>query len=163
MNNRIEYWRVDHHPDLTETGCRTQRTYIKTIWVGFESQQAYVKDIIEDYCYKTWGDKVAYVQGVAPTLNWIVIESTENDFVSAPPIRRGDYLGKTEQLILKIGDHGKIESLPYVTVDPEYATYLRLKEKFANADGWYGVIENVRVEIINGAPAIILSSATQNE
>ena len=31
------------------------------------------------------------------------------------------------------------------------------------ADCWYGVIENVRVEIINGAPAIILSSATQNE
>ena len=31
------------------------------------------------------------------------------------------------------------------------------------SDGWYGVIENVRVEIINGAPAIILSSATQNE
>lgn len=31
------------------------------------------------------------------------------------------------------------------------------------ADAWYELIGNVRVEIINGAPAIILSSATQNE
>lgn len=120
--NRIEYWRVDHHPDLTETGSRTQRTYIKTIWDGFESHQAYVINIIEDYCYKRWGNKIVYVQGVAPTPNWIVRESTEKDFISAYPIKWGGYPGKTEQLILKIGDHGKIESLPYTTIDSEYQT-----------------------------------------
>lgn len=97
------FWVINHNADLTETGCTQQRTYLKTDWEGFESQRTLELEIVSDWCYVRFGPKVAYVQGVAPTLSWIVSESNENEFVSAKSVMYGIYKIPTKKVVLGIG------------------------------------------------------------
>jgi hypothetical protein len=106
-----KYWIVNHDADTTETGLLMHRTYIKTIWQGFPAQQHSEEDILADFCYHRFGNKTAYVQGVAPCSNWRISPSTEDEYKLSKPIMWGGMPTKTMQLILGIGDHGKVEIL----------------------------------------------------
>jgi len=109
-----KYWVVTHNADTTETGLPTRKTYIKTIWQGFEAQQSSEMDILSDFCFNRFGNKTAYVQGVAPCPNWTIHQSNEHQFNESMPIMWGGMSTKTMQLILGIGDHGKVSVLSEV-------------------------------------------------
>jgi hypothetical protein len=100
-----KYWQVMHTPDTTETGFCMCKTYIKTEWKGFPAQQYQEKEIVEDFCYKKFGSKVAYVQGVAPTLAWCVTQISESDYDTGEPFTRWGYSSK--KIVLEIGYRGQ--------------------------------------------------------
>jgi hypothetical protein len=106
MNN-VKYWVIHHDADLTETGCSMCRTYVKSNWVGFPAQRTLEQEILEDFCYKRFGNKVAYVQGVAATLSWRVDEIVKEVYDKANPVRWGGYNTKTMKLELDIGNRGQ--------------------------------------------------------
>lgn len=101
--NKERYWVVNHNADLTETGAHMNKTYIKTKWEGFPAQQAAEREILEDFCFKRFGSKVVYVQGVAATVGWVIYESTVEEFEAARPIKWGGWATDTFKLILGIG------------------------------------------------------------
>ncbi len=101
-----KYWEVTHNADCTETGFPMRKTYIKTIWKGSPAQQFAELEILETFCFERFGDKVVFVQGVAPTPNWKVWESSKVEFENAKPILWGGYPTKTIRLELGIG-HNK--------------------------------------------------------
>lgn len=103
-----KYWLVTHNADTTETGLPMNKTYIKTTWEGFPAQQSAEREILETLCFNRFGDKVEYVQGVAPTPNWTLHESKKDIFEEARPIMWGGYPTKTVRLEIGIGDHGKV-------------------------------------------------------
>lgn len=112
-----QYWIVNHDADTTETGFPTKRTYVKTIWQGFPAQQFAELEIVEDFCFKRFGAKVAYVQGVAPTPNWTVKICTEQEFETARPIIWGGIPTPTVRLVLGIGKNEKTTILEELLVD----------------------------------------------
>jgi len=107
MSNQ-RYWLVMHNADTTETGLPMNKTYVKTTWEGFPTQQFAEREILETFLFSRFGDRVAYVQGVAPTPNWALHESNKEVFEEAQPIVWGGYPTKTVRLELGIGDHGKV-------------------------------------------------------
>ena len=106
-----KYWRISHNADTTETGLPMHRTYVKTVWQGFPAQQSSEMDILSDFCTSRFGNKTAYVQGVAPCPNWRVDMITEDEFEKAVPITWGGYKTKTVKIVLGIGDRGAIRVL----------------------------------------------------
>jgi hypothetical protein len=61
---KTKAYKVHYGPDLTETGMRLKEGYIvvQADW----SHELWV----EDWLYKKFGNRIAFVQGVAPTENW---------------------------------------------------------------------------------------------
>jgi len=106
-----KYWVVSHNADTTETGLPMRKTYIRTVWQGFPAQQSCEEGILEDFCFKRFGDKITYVQGVAPCPNWIISISNEHEFNNSLPIKWGGMATETMQLELGIGDHGRVRLL----------------------------------------------------
>jgi hypothetical protein len=86
-----KYWVIAHNADTTETGMPTRKTYVKTVWQGFLAQQSSEADILADFCFKRFGDKTAYIQGVAPCPNWRITESDEKEYKACIPIKVGGY------------------------------------------------------------------------
>ena len=74
-------------------------------------QQSAEAQILEDFCFDRFGKKTAYVQGVAPCINWKVSVSDEDEFTKAQPIIWGGYKTTTIKIELGIGDHGKTHIL----------------------------------------------------
>jgi len=82
MNN-TKFWCVFHRPDLIGIGSTTKKTYIKTIWEGIPEHSeygGYEFEFVEDFCYNRFGNKIAYVQGVAPTRNWYITAVSEAEY-----------------------------------------------------------------------------------
>lgn len=97
---RTSYWRVTHKPDLTEGrgyyGCTFLEVY------GPEWAQ---QELVEDYCYRTHGRPVAFVQGVSPMRNWSVAKLTREQFLKNEPSGRvGDYEHKGDRVQLVMGE-----------------------------------------------------------
>jgi len=103
----VKYWVINHDADITETGYCMRRTYVKSNWTGFPAQRTHEKEIMEDFCYKRFGNKVVYVQGIAATLNWEVDEIAQEIYEKTPPVRWGGYKTKTMKLELDIGNRGQ--------------------------------------------------------
>ena len=64
------YFKVFHGPDLTETGILQRSSVVSSKPrhnVGHEL-------FVEEWAYKKFGSRAAYVQGVARTENWLVAE-----------------------------------------------------------------------------------------
>lgn len=65
--NRLKHTRAYHvryAPDLTEKGNTTEDGYI--VCTAKWSNELWV----EDWLYQKFGNRVAFVQGVSPTINW---------------------------------------------------------------------------------------------
>lgn len=100
------YWRVDWAADCTETGNCTQRTYLKVKHSGFCLQK-----LVEDYCFRTFGRPIAFVQGVAVTVNWWCQPIDEKVYKESAPTRHGDYTIPADHKILIMGKDG-LEEYP---------------------------------------------------
>lgn len=73
--NNTSYWQVWFAPDLTE-GRGLQRCAVYELYYT----GCFVEEHITDFCYKMFGNKVAFVQGVAETNNWILNKITKESF-----------------------------------------------------------------------------------
>ena len=111
-NGKYKYWIIHHSADTTETGCTQRKTYIKTIWEGFPAQQGDNEvQILEDYCFENFGKKTAWVQGVAPCVNWRVTKVKKEHWERPEPVNWGGFRTKTDIITLGVGDKNKINVL----------------------------------------------------
>lgn len=98
------YWRVIHKPDLTEG-----RGHYGLIFVKVKQCECInTRIMIEDYCHRTFGRPVAFVQGRSAIENWRILESNKDAYIAGGEIKVGDYTykGKRLDLTLGIGDSG---------------------------------------------------------
>jgi len=72
------------------------------------AQEGNEEDILSDFCFQRFGNKTAYVQGVAACSNWKIHKISEGIFDQSVPIIWGGYATKTYKIVLGIGDHGQI-------------------------------------------------------
>lgn len=68
---RVTYWMVRHSPDLTEGRGTTRTTGLKA-FTPYGASDA--RMWVDDYCYRTFGRPVAFIQGVSPCPSWVVAE-----------------------------------------------------------------------------------------
>lgn len=98
---KTTYWHVIHGPDLTEGRGYYGLTYIKVV----KSSYPETKDFVEDFCYRTYGRKIAFVQGCSPMVNWVLSESNREKFLKKDSsISVGDYRYPAKHLKLVYGD-----------------------------------------------------------
>ena len=103
---RTTYWRVTHKPDLTEGRGHYGCTFLEVYGPEWSQQ-----DLVEDFCYRTYGRPVAFVQGVSPMRNWSVFKMTREKFLQEEPTSRvGDFthMGDRVRLVLAGGEKGLI-------------------------------------------------------
>lgn len=129
------YWYVPYGADCTETGMTQNRAYIRTSWGGHPNH--YQKELeaaqIRDFCRQKFGAEVAYVQGCAPTLNWMVRESTREQWEKSERQRWGGYLTTSLRISLAIerGGEFKIEQEDVDPTEPPKPTYEDLQRENA--------------------------------
>lgn len=129
------YWFVPYGADCTETGCTQNRAYIRTTWGGHPNH--YEKGMeaaqIRDFCRQTFGPEVAYVQGCAPCLNWIVRESTRDIWGKAERQLWGGYPTTSLRISLSIERDGKfkVEQQDENPTKPPQPTYEDLQRQNA--------------------------------
>ena len=123
----IKYFKVIYGPDLTEG-----RGYYKLLVVAVERNYSH-KLILEEFCEKHIGSRIAWVMGVSPMERWRIQESNEEAFLNAKKefIYCGDYKYYGKQVFLS---HNK-ESIPgfnnhIITPKKEGEEYIFLKEEF---------------------------------
>lgn len=93
------YWRVTHKPDLTEGRGNYGLTMIEVY-----GDLSYCENVyINDYCYRTFGRPIAFVQGCSPTENWNVLKIDKNLFNSMTNTRVGDYKYDAQRVKLFVG------------------------------------------------------------
>lgn len=94
------YWTVRHTPDTTEGRGYFGLTYIEAyIPVNYPSTQVW----IEDWCIKTFGRKLDFVQGVAPMEAWILHPINREKFLHRQDSSLGSTRIKAEVVNLIIG------------------------------------------------------------
>lgn len=95
----VTYWRIINEPDLTEGRGHYGSIYVKVKVPQYTDP----KLMLEDYCYRTFGRPVAFVQGCAPISNWSIHEIDRVKWLEGGEIRVGDYSYKSAKLELKMG------------------------------------------------------------
>lgn len=65
---RMSYWTVAHGPDLTEGRGMQCLTVLEVYTPDFPDTFLWV----EDFCYRTYGRRIQFVQGVSPVPGWIL-------------------------------------------------------------------------------------------
>ena len=94
------YWKIIHQPDLTEG-----RGHYGLIFVRVKKcDHIGVKIMLEDYCYRTFGRPVAFVQGCAAIENWRILESNRDVYVAGGKIKVGDYSYDSKRIELAFGE-----------------------------------------------------------
>lgn len=85
---QTSYWVVHYNPDLTEGRGYCSLVYIEAyIPPNWPSPQVW----LEDWCYKSFGRKLAFIQGVMPTESWVLIKIDREIFLS----RQDSCIGST--------------------------------------------------------------------
>lgn len=92
------YFRVIHSPDLTEGRGWYGLTVLKV-----KAVQNGDEALVQDWCYKTFGGRAAFVQGVSYTENWRIYAANANQWKDPPHISVGDYKypGTRKKLVQK--------------------------------------------------------------
>ena len=95
------YWRVVHNPDLTEG-----RGYYGLTLIECYGNLHYCDDaFINDYCYRTFGRPIAFVQGCAPTENWKLFKIDEEKFSQKGQYAQvGDYKYDAKRIKIVMGN-----------------------------------------------------------
>ena len=124
--DNIKYFKVTYGPDLTEG-----RGYHKLLLVAVERSYAH-KLILEEFCEKYIGSRIAWVMGAAPMENWRITESSEESFMSSSKefVYCGDYKYSEKKLFLS-NSNKELEDYPNHVVTPkrEKDEYIFLKEE----------------------------------
>lgn len=98
------YWRVTHNPDLTEGRGHYGALYIECYGPEYDAEVW-----VSDWCYRTFGRPLAFVQGCAAIESWYLRKIDRDKFLSPSDQRVGDYSHKHEVKRLVIG--GRAEGL----------------------------------------------------
>lgn len=101
------YWCVVTSPDLTEGRGWYKRILVELYGVRKEYAQLYM----QDWCHRTQGRPISFVQGVAPMSRWMLSLVDRDVYRRARPIAVGDYSYDAEQIRLVVGpgDEGLVE------------------------------------------------------
>jgi hypothetical protein len=107
---RTTYWRVTHGPDLTEGRGWYGALIIEAYVTGYGPVNA----MVEDYCFRKFGRKVAFVQGCAPTENWRIVQIDKDKAAKDHEARVGDYSYPAKRVKLVVGpkETGLTEATP---------------------------------------------------
>ena len=89
------YYLITASPDLTEG-----RGYYKTHLVKVAGHKDLALCKVQDWCFKTYGPPLAYVQGVSEIPNWIIHESTALLYKRGTCSYVGDYQYSSTQITL---------------------------------------------------------------
>ena len=65
---KTRYMAVTHSPDTTEGRCWYGLTYLR---IYFEDSYC-LDGLITDYCYRTFGRPIQFIQGVQPMTSWLL-------------------------------------------------------------------------------------------
>lgn len=99
---KTTYWRVLFKPDLNEGRGYYGLKLIRCYGTDYKNQ---AKDLMEDWCYRTIGRPVAYVQGCSPMRNWCLMEIDREKFSDRTSCCSvGDYSYQAEFVYLKVGE-----------------------------------------------------------
>ncbi len=83
IDTKESYWKVLYSPD--ENGILTQVTFIQTTWKGLDSLSQAERneaDQMQDYCYRTYGNKVYWVNGIQPVRNWVLHAISDGEYIN---------------------------------------------------------------------------------
>jgi hypothetical protein len=105
--SKYRYWFIGYGADCTETGLTTARAYVRTAWGGHPNHDSATLPMLRDFCRERFGKEAAFVQGVAPTPNWTVAESTEAAWLNAEPQRWGGAPTEVQRLTVTFERGGK--------------------------------------------------------
>lgn len=96
--SKTSYWKVIHSPDLTEGRGWYSATYIECYGLTNDASLW-----IEDWCYRTFGRPIDFVQDVAPMRAWRIEKIDRNAFLHPVGQRVGDFQYKAEVIRLVPG------------------------------------------------------------
>lgn len=106
------YWRIAYNPDLTEGRGWSGVMYVECVGPEYDAELW-----MRDWCHRTIGRPLAFVQGCVAMDNWRLIPVTRQEFMKPKPIGIGDSLFKPETKRLVVGpkeeglvDPGLLES-----------------------------------------------------
>lgn len=101
------YWKIINQPDLTEGRGWYGLKFVKVKVPDYVSS----RNMLEDYCFRTYGRPVAFVQGCAPVSNWEIFLVDREQFLKGGKISVGDYSyeGTFLDLIMGEKEQGLIE------------------------------------------------------
>jgi len=89
------YYLVTAGPDLTEG-----RGYYKSHLIKVAGYKDIALCKVQDWCFKTYGSPLAYVQGVSEIPNWIISETTPLLYQRGTSTSVGDYRYESTQITL---------------------------------------------------------------
>lgn len=98
--NNTSYWRVMYKPDLTEGRGYYGLAHLSVEYSGYVNHEILVKD----YCFRTLGRILSFVQGVAEMEGWIIKRITKEKFLKDDYTSVGDYKYKAERIYLAMGN-----------------------------------------------------------
>ncbi|CUJ01638.1 hypothetical protein [Achromobacter aegrifaciens] len=103
---RTSYWRVSHNPDLTE-GRGMYGSISLEVYGPDYSADLWVRD----WCFRTFGRPIAFVQGVSPMSNWTATQIDREAFMRGGEGRVGDSRtpGTRKRLVCGPRETGLIE------------------------------------------------------
>jgi len=90
------YWQIICNPDLTEGRGHYGLIFARIKVDGYTNP----KLMLSDYCYRTIGRPVAFVQGCAPIANWHISEIDKFQYFSGGKTKVGDYSYPSKSLDL---------------------------------------------------------------
>jgi hypothetical protein len=99
--SRTSYWVVHHSPDLTEGRGYCGIAYLEAyIPADYPAQDIW----LEDWCIKTLGRKLAFVQGVSPMPAWILHKIDREKFLKKQDGSIGSTRISAKAVKLIVGD-----------------------------------------------------------
>ena len=99
--NRTTYWVVNYNPDLTEGRGYYSMVYLEAyVPVDYPAQDIW----LEDWCIKTLGRKLAFVQGVSPMPAWILHKIDREKFLKKQDSSIGSTRISAKVVKLIVGD-----------------------------------------------------------
>jgi hypothetical protein len=103
----VTFWQIVNQPDLTEGRGHYGLIYVKVKVGEYDSPLIF----LQDYCVRTFGRPIAFVQGCSPMTNWIITQSDKFKYYAGGKISVGDYSypSKSLDLVLGPGESGLIE------------------------------------------------------
>ena len=99
-----QYWIVTFNPDLTEG-----RGYYGQALFSFMYHGYIAEDHMLDFCYKTYGKKVDFVQGASETQNWMIKKIDRLAFNAEHTAYVGDSRMKAKKYKLRFGADHRLE------------------------------------------------------
>jgi hypothetical protein len=95
------YWRVVYKPDLTEGRGFYGLMYVKISKIAPHEDP---KVWLADYCFRTIGRPIAFIQGCSSINNWEIQQSTRELYLKGGKISVGDYSYDSTSLDLIAGE-----------------------------------------------------------